>query len=222
MKTKIFCLGLLLFALILSGRALAAANQEPLKKNLSDTQKTAQDSVSKAVSRMTDIHDIKDPVRPGLIANTKYYIFAGLLIAGVIAFIIWYIKRNHSQSIETLIPELPPEITASNKLDQLAENAHLDPKIFYFQLSAIMREYLDTRYQIKSMEMTSEEFIPAINDLNIENHLQEAIKKLILSTDPIKFARVDTTQAKITADLEFVRQLINQTTINPQADESHV
>lgn len=228
MKIKLYCLGFLLFALILSGRALATDNQEPFNKNLPDTQKPAQESVDqsvgRAVSKMTDIHDIKDPVRPGLVANTKYYILGGLLLIGVIAFIIWYIKRkrNRARAIKTLIPELLPEIIALNQLDKLAAKAHIEQKIFYFRLSAIMRKYLDARYHIKSMEMTSEEFIPAINKLNIENNLQESIRKLILSTDPIKFAKIDTTKDKITADLEFVKQLVNQTTPNPQAEETHV
>ena len=223
MKTKLYSLVLLLIALFLSGRALASANHEQLK-NIPGTQKPAQDSVSQAVSKMTDIHDIKAPVRPGLVANTKYYILAGLFLIGVLALILWYIKtrKNSSQAIETLIPELPPEIIALKHLNQLAAKANSDPKIFYFRLSAIMREYLDVRYHIKSMEMTSEEFIPKINELNLENHLQESIKKLILSSDPIKFAKVDTTRAKIIADLEFVKHLINQTTPISQADESHV
>ncbi|MEE8400315.1 MAG: DUF4381 family protein [Desulfobacterales bacterium] len=161
---------------------------------------------------MTDIHDIKPPEPLGANPAIIIYILLGVLVLALLTGILIYWRRRQKPSAEDPLPVLPPEDIAFGALDRLANTREIQARVFYFELSAILRSYIQARYVINAMEMTSEEFIPAIDHLAIDRIHQQNLKALVRSTDPVKFAGHAAGDVQMRDDLDFVRQLVEQTT----------
>jgi len=160
---------------------------------------------------MTDIHDIKPLESPGVSPMPFLYVLASLSLIALLAvlFIVWNRRRNRQAGDEAVI--VPPEEIAFAALDDLA-GARLTDRVFYYRLSAILRGYMAGRHGINALEMTSEQLIPQIEHMAIDREHQQALRDLIRSTDPIKFAGFPATEEKTGSDLGFVRQYVQLTT----------
>jgi hypothetical protein len=162
---------------------------------------------------MTDINDIK-PLEI-LVADGSwlFYILGAVLILAVIGAAIYYWKksRNHKRA-PVEVPVLPHE-AAFRSLDALADVENMDGKAFYFSLSNILRTYIEARYSINALEMTTEELLPKIDILSLNREIHQELKDLLRSTDPVKFAGVPAAVSKMREHLAFVRNFVEQTTI---------
>jgi hypothetical protein len=169
---------------------------------------------------MTDIHDIRPPVPVGF--DTPWLMPALLALAGVIiltALIWWWRRHRKKRTIETIVPELPPEMVAMQALDAISDVRGKDGKAFYFRLSAILRQYIFGRFAVGAPEMTTEEFLPCIDRLSVERELARQLKQLCRAMDPVKFAGVTPTEKQMEGDLFFVRAFVRQTTQAVEMDD---
>jgi hypothetical protein len=170
-------------------------------------------SASPAAAPMTDIHDILAPVPVGFYA--PWLIPALLILAAALLIValgwLWK-KRRKGRRIETIIPELPPEMTALQALDGISNVGRQDGKAFYFQLSAILRQYIFARFTVGAPEMTTEEFLPCIEGLPIDKELARQLRQLCRAMDPVKFGGQAVTEKQMETDLFFGREFVRQTT----------
>ena len=108
---------------------------------------------------MTDIHDIHPPVPVGF--DAPWLMPVLLTLAGVVilaALVWWWRRRRKQKKIETIVPELPPDMIANKALEEIGDVRGQDGKAFYFRLSAILRQYIWGRFGVGAPEMTTEEF----------------------------------------------------------------
>ncbi len=174
---------------------------------------TGQAATPEAPAPMTDIHDIQPPVPVGVDAPWLLPVLLALAAVAILAVLWWWWKKHHGrQTIETLVPELPPEMTAMRSLDEIADVRQLDGKTFYFRLSAILRQYVYGRFSVGAPEMTTEEFLPCIDRLPIDRELGCQFKGVSRAMDPVKFGGAMTTEKQMEADLLFARGFVRQTT----------
>jgi len=169
-------------------------------------------SKSPASEELTDIIDIKPPVSYGW--NSRWIIFLLLALAAIlvaIAVLILWKKRRRSKTGEPSIPAEPEDVTALSALSELAAVDNIQDRVFYFSLSSIIRGYLDGRFGLDTMEKTTEELLPVINNLQIEAGRRSALADLLRSADPVKFASVQAGQVRREKDLEFVESFIKAT-----------
>ena len=167
-------------------------------------------------SHLTDIHDIK-PLLPLTSAvdplTVALALAAVLLITGAAVYVI---RRRRSAAGKTAMPPLPPQTVAMQQLAALRDLDRMDGRVFYFRLSAILRGYLQGRYGVKAVEMTTEELLPAIDPLGLPRNLAAALKTLLTSADPIKFAGTAAVKTQMQTDLGFAHKFVDDTT--PAAD----
>lgn len=213
-----FRAGIIICALVLFGGA--ATGQEPVSAPgaSADAQSLPADTgrgevLSNGPESMTDIHDIKPLVPvPVPISLTTIAFWAGicLLAAAFIAgaWLLW--KRRRRPLVQTIEATLSPEDAALQRLAALSINTG-SGKAFYFQLSAIFREYLDGRFGIDSIEMTTEELLPRVDTLALEKESKREVKTFLISCDPVKFAGAPTHPSAMARDLEFVKEFVEKT-----------
>ena len=172
-------------------------------------------------AQMTDIHDIKPPVAPGFDPSILYFILGGVLVLALAAagWVFW--KRRKAKSAQDATVWLFPDEAAYRSLDQLRGEENLSGKEFYFRLSAITRGYIQERFGIDALEMTTEEFVPRIEDLGVETTLQTTLRDLCHFADPIKFAAAPVERHKMFEDLSFVRNFVKQTTPEKETGEEN-
>ena len=202
-----------LYPLIVAFLILGIASITPAWCGEKDVNSTAESSPADAPAPMTDIHDILPPVPAGLDLPWQWIIVIGLGIAALAALAGWVWKRRQKeQTVETIVPELPPEMIARQALDQISDVRGMDGKTFYFRLSAIVRHYVSGRYGVGAAEMTTEEFLPCIDRLKTDSDLTRRLKQLCRSMDPVKFGGAAAMEKQMEMDLMFAREFVRKTT----------
>lgn len=144
----------------------------------------------------TKIFDIIAPYRVPL---TLGEIFPWLLVVLLLAAIAWMIKRLidlNRKSIGTRsAPEViePAHLIAFRELEKL-KNDQLwqkgETKKYYTRLTEILREYIENRYSIFSMEMTTSETLEALVRTGFrKDEYYKALRSVLTSADLVKFAK---------------------------------
>ncbi len=172
------------------------------------------------VDSMASIHDyanIQTPPRhffdflPDWMTDYGLWILLALILvaAGLFVYLV-YIRKGRLPLVPAKKP-IPPYELAIKQLDAL-KSAQLcergEEKEFYTRLTDILRTYLDSRFGINAMEMTSTQILHALNS-NEETKLPRRYMSSILETaDFVKFAKVrplpDDNIAAFKSALQFV------------------
>lgn len=173
-------------------------------------------------AQMTDINDIKPILDLGGDWQWLLYLVGGMiLVMGLLALARWLWKRRKRP--ETSLPATPPmapDAQAYNALDALAAEDSLDPKQFYFRLSAVLRQYMERRYEFPAAEMTTEELLPQVDHLSLDSSLAQELKAFCRMADPIKFAGAFAQRDRLAQDLAFSRNFVRQTTQAVEMEEN--
>lgn len=160
---------------------------------------------------MTDIHDIKPALEMGMDLRWLYWTagIAALLAAAYLAWRMW--RRYRQPPAEVAEAEPPADAQAFERLEALAADAAVDAKAFYFKLSAIVRVYIERRFDFPAAEMTTEELLPRLDRLQLGPELAEPLKAFCRYADPVKFAGVPASPDRMTDDLAFARFFVSET-----------
>ena len=138
-------------------------------------------------------HDIKEPIRyPVTFAEVAPWVAGGLVLAGMIALIVWLIIRYRRKHNPEYIKKDPAHIIALRKLDKYRGNALWAPekqKTFYSGITDTLREYIADRYGIGAMEMTTAEIFNDMKNTDAPADLLEELKELFERADFVKFAK---------------------------------
>jgi hypothetical protein len=168
-------------------------------------------------SDTADIRDIKGPIEFKTSYALYYYLGgACLILAAVVAYIYWRIRRKRMQQGEPVDLRKPWEI-AFEELALLKEkNYPSDGKFkqFYIELTEIVRAYLGRIYTIPVLDMTTEEFFVVIMEEEIDEQLFSRLKSFLGFADLVKFAKLIPEMDKVMLDfneavniVEYIRQV---------------
>jgi hypothetical protein len=112
----------------------------------------------------TQYEDIKDVVAlPGEGGRAELYLLLaciGVVILALVGLILW--QRRRRRLVEARL--IPPHEYASQRLRTLREHMPTTDEAvheFYFELTAIVREYIENRFDIRAVEQTTREFLEA-------------------------------------------------------------
>ncbi len=171
---------------------------------------------------MQDIHDIKPILNPG--ADLTWLIWAGAALLVLMLFALgwwlWQRRRKAGSNEPEAIPLPLPEEEAVMALDALAGDHSVNGKQYYFRLSAILRRYIERRYEFPAAEMTLEELLPRVDRLSLAPQLAQPLTSLCRRAEPVKFAGAAVDPQQMPEDLQFVRKFVKDTIPVVQADET--
>ena len=135
---------------------------------------------------------------PFIFAEIKDYAIYGTIILILLGLLIWWLVwyiRNKWQARERIVkpaPKLPPHVVAIKALDEL-KNRKLwqngKHKLYYSSLTEILRVYIDGRWDIGALEMTTDEIISALRDVELPHQSRSALIAILRSADMVKFAK---------------------------------
>lgn len=153
------------------------------------------------VSELADINpekgtlDVKSRWYDGIpdwLTENLIMILIGIIIIGGALCIYLILSKKITVNILTVKKPEPPYQVAIKKLAILKEEQLWEKgqeKAFYTQLTDILREYLDRRFGINAMEMTSTQINAALHD-NEETRSSKTLMEQILEVaDFVKFAK---------------------------------
>ena len=200
----------IVFLLALLAVVPAMGQEKPLP---APDQPSAGPAVPDAPAQMTDIHDILPPIAVGLDASWGILVLIALAVALLLGAAWWLWKKfRKKKGIETVVPELPPELLARQGLYEISDVRRWEGKAFYFRLSAILRQYVFGRFAVGAPEMTTEEFLPCIEGLPLEKEMAMRLRRLCRAMDPVKFGGASVMEKQMEQDLMFAREFVRKTT----------
>ena len=148
------------------------------------------------VSQMKDIHDIKpvEEVPFSLFDWLPDYWWAWLLGLLLIGAAIWAYRKYYKKGINPLKPgkkRLPPYEEAMINLRNL-KAAQLwqqgQEKEYFTGLTDILRVYIDRRFHINAVEMTSSQIIDTLKKNEETKAVNEQLEMILEVADIVKFA----------------------------------
>ena len=167
----------------------------------------------KVSSLLAENKDLAD-IAPMLLPRPDYfyyYLAAGLALLACVLFAFYWLKLRKPPE-PPAVPPVPPHITAIRALDELlARNLPEQGKIkeFYQAISAILRRYIENRFQLRAVEQTTEEFFSSLNSSSLFNLEQkQLLKKFLDHCDLVKFAKHEPTKEETGRMISFCREFI--------------
>ena len=149
-----------------------------------------------------------------------YFIAVLILIVIIIktleALGIWNRKNTTQVTVDTI----PAHIRALEKLRELKERQSWlkgDAKTFQVELSGVIREYVDKRFRVHTLDKTSDEAVKIIKMLDISDGDKIAVESALKVGDQIKFAKFKAAEDIHLKSLNACIDLVNNT--KPLKDE---
>lgn len=164
---------------------------------------------------MKDIHDIRPPVPAGF----DYMIFwiflaivLGIIILGLAT--VFFIKRWKNKKglrPQDIAPvQKPAYETAIASLKALQAVKGIDARLFYFELTLVLRRYLDNSFNCRTCEMTSQEFVKALSSVDLDKNIRQKVVQFVNLCDPIKYGGNAPDFDQVNTDINNVRSLLEQ------------
>ncbi len=168
-------------------------------------------------------------IRSPLALEPRYsmikWFLLGAFILSCLGLLLHYYRRSflQSQTISEAITE-PAYIIALRRLANLKTIELTDGagyKVFYSELSECIREYMENRYSIRALEMTTEEFLMRLTTGTYLNKEQQLLlKSFMQQSDLVKFANHSPSKEEAEMALLQIEQLVETTKEIPiQSDE---
>jgi hypothetical protein len=121
------------------------------------------------------------------------YLLGALLLSAAIVlyFVFWHKKRKPVVAAPPK-PSKPPYQLAMEQLEQLEKEKpwNSDVKLYYTQLTDILRQYFEQQFHIAALEQTSAELMQNIKPVTVLNQQRDKLQTILTVADLAKFAKL--------------------------------
>ncbi len=169
-------------------------------------------SVLPADTTGLEIADIKEPHK--LTGPIWPYFVVPLALALLIYGMILLRRRLGGKTELPVAPPRPPWEIAFERLGLLRGGRHLEfgrLKIYYVELSMIVRGYIEGRYDFPAVENTTYELENEDSLRSAGDNLYKRLFELFYRADMAKFAKAIPTTADAESDLSFAYEFVSET-----------
>lgn len=216
---------------------MGAAGVVYADKNIVDTLYAADSVYLKVATFQIDstsqsIFDLKPQQNlPFKVAEIKSYLLWGLLALVVLVALLVVLDRYLKARGRRLgdlfkpAPPQPPHVIAIAALEALhhqklwQNNKH---KLYYSLLTEILRTYIDGRWGVSAMEMTSDEIIAAMRSVELPDKARMDLTAILRDADLVKFAKFAPEAEQNENDYQKAYYFVEETKPveeNPSAEE---
>lgn len=140
------------------------------------------------------IYDMKQPLdAPLVVEEFGGYVALAVLALSVLASLVWLVvSRPRAERAKVELPKEPAHVVAIRALEVLStqklwQNGRV--KEYWSRLTEIFRTYLAGRYGVGALEMTTEEIVAAMGELELPERQGSELKSLLVESDLVKFAK---------------------------------
>lgn len=152
---------------------------------------------------------------------TLLWVLGALAVIALVALLVRYLVKNwdrfHPRGPLAPPPPRPPEQVALEKLDDLRDGGLPGSgakKVWYIDLSEIMREYVGNRYGFDGLESTTEEIVRVMRGKKTAGLTQAELFSFLNDCDMVKFAKYETDEREDQENLEEAYRIVRVTTPN--------
>ncbi len=163
------------------------------------------------------IKDIKTVINIPLTWQDYLRYFVFVLAAGLLIVLAWWFYRKYRKKPVQVIrkgPVLPAHETALKALHELKEKKLWQQghtKAYYTELTDILRIYLENRWQVPAMEMTTDEILQYPVIYKLEDPLRKKLQYILTVADLVKFARMITVPQENEQSMQYAFDFVHTT-----------
>ena len=167
------------------------------------------------------LKDIKEPFNEPF--DWKWYLPYAYVILAILAGIIIIvliarrIAKNKPVEVIPEKPKVPAHITAFEALEKIKEEAIWKEnkiKEYYSEITDTIRLYIEERFQINALELTSDEIIHVFKSQVIDSESKAKLYQILTLSDFVKFAKQIPIEAEHTLTLnnafDFVKGTLRE------------
>ena len=182
------------------------------KQHSIESEELTVEITSVLVEDVPSLADLKPPAGPVELPETggasTWWILRVVLIVVIAGGLFWF-SRLRRKSPEK--PKLSPYELAYLELEQLIEAnlAETDVKLFYVELTGIVRRYIERTTPVHAPEQTTEEFLREISEhQTFSSNERERLKRFLESADLVKFAALHPDKQDVEQSFERTKSFI--------------
>jgi len=140
--------------------------------------------------------DIKAPLSvPFTFRELLPWIGGSLAVILIVLFLIYYFNKRKKAEPILRFPHKPTQpfhVIALEALEKLRtaklwQTGHV--KQYHTELTDILRKYLEDRFSVSAIEMTTDEILDSLNEFHLPAHLIEKLTSILNLADLVKFAK---------------------------------
>ncbi len=180
------------------------------------------DSTQITIARIDSIaiNDVKPVEAPRFVLwdyFPKWLLWALLAVALVALGIFLYLRYfERDRAIETgeRKEQIPPYDRAVQELTRLKESKlwqQGQEKLYYTELTDILREYLDGRFHINAMEMTTTQIVNALRMNEETRVVNQQLREILAMADFVKFAKMRPLPDDNEQVMRYAENFVNET-----------
>lgn len=174
------------------------------------------------------IYDVKVPIHlPVGFLEVFPFVLGGIILLVGTGFLIWYLRRRRRNKplFRPPKPEEPAHVIAFRELRDLKDEKLWQKnefKKYYTRLTEIIRRYMERRYGIPAMELTSYEILDAWNHSGEDrDDLSDKLRLLLNLADLVKFAKQKPVATENEENMERAYDFVEKTKwVKPEGTEA--
>ncbi len=165
------------------------------------------------------IKDIVGPMKqPITFMEILPYLLIILGVAAIVYFVLFFLKRYKPKPLaeKAFEPKIPAHLLALQQLRALEEKKlwqNAKVKQYYIELTEIIRSYIERRFNIFAMEMTSGEIKSALNSIDVDSALKNKFFTMLDNADLAKFAKYEPLPDENFASMKICEEFIDATKV---------
>jgi hypothetical protein len=148
------------------------------------------------VNQQVEIQDVKEPKRiplDWLLISAIALIVIALLVASYFGY-RYYQKKKSGKTIEIPVVVIPPYDKAITKLNELEVKKLWQDglvKEYHSEVTGIVRDYFEDRFNFNSLEMTTKETIENLKVKDVNENVIVTTEEFLANADMVKFAKFE-------------------------------
>jgi hypothetical protein len=120
------------------------------------------------------------------------YALMGLVLAGLLIFLIWWLKKRKKAALRPAKPLMSPLEELQLRLRQLTEKRLIEKgklKLHFIELTQIIKGFLNRNYGFNAEDSTTEETLYYLRQKESEGLISDNLRFVFNTADLIKFAK---------------------------------
>ncbi|MEM7414632.1 MAG: hypothetical protein AAF389_03985 [Gemmatimonadota bacterium] len=183
-----------------------------------DTDRYGVEVTTIGVDEGGDIREIRGPLMIPLSTITIalwFIVLLALLGAAAYGYRRWRANRSPAEDAHTTPTRPAHEIALEGLRDVQASNMlqRGQVKEYHIEVSEVLRRYVEARYHVTALEMTTWEIIEGLRRVGVGDDFRDGLRRLLDACDMVKFAKVRPDRARsehvVTSAIELVEASVS-------------
>lgn len=144
-----------------------------------------------------------------------------IFVIGICGMILIYKKLKDNKPITKRIVVSPPTPAHKQALEEFEQiksqklETEEELKLYYDQITDTLRRYIENRFALNAKELTSEEIILKLTEMNNVEALRE-LKEILTTADLVKFAKYKATVSEVNRSVVMALDYVNTTRLSDE------